>query len=552
MKRRFLVLLGLVLAAATAWAQPSNDSLNMRRLAWYPVSQWGPLGASPFNNDIWGYRDTGTNEEFALVGNRNGVLVANVTNPTSSVFNELWVPGANSIWRDIKTWSHYAYAVHDVPAGNSASNGLLIINLDSMTHKFVRLPVPMPGGVTDTLRRAHNLWIDEEGKLYAFGSNVGVGGAVIVDVATDPWNPSVMGVYDSYYLHDGYARHDTLYGAALWEDIQVIGVALPSQPVTFGTFATPNSFAHNCWLSDDGNTLYTTDEVANGFVAAYDVNDLTNVGERFRHRIQQGTGVIPHNAHVDGNHVVTSYYTFGCHVLDTEFPELPVLAAYFDTSPQYSGTGYNGAWGAYPYLPSGRVLVNDIETGLWVLEADYPSVSRAEVQLQIRFGGPGGTLTYDSTMANNIGLAPYVVWDQSGDTLWPDATGKIVVAQVGGIQDSLVWPSFSANPMSVGKAMVLGSGLFPKDTLFADYVWSTPEMALPWSVSQSDRAWELQFNEDLPGATWVLRSLDGRDTARGRLRGANVTLAYPEASGLYLVEVSDAAGRRWSQKLLRP
>ena len=115
-----------------------------------------------------------------------------------------------------------------------------------------------------------------------------------------------------------------------------------------------------------------------------------------------------------------------------------------------------------------------------------------------------------------------------------------------------MWPSFSANPMSVGKAMVLGSGLFPKDTLFADYVWSTPEMALPWSVSQSDRAWELQFNEDLPGATWVLRSLDGRDAARGRLRGANVTLAYPEASGLYLVEVSDAAGRRWSQKLLRP
>ncbi|MFM6998499.1 MAG: choice-of-anchor B family protein [Bacteroidota bacterium] len=551
MKLRNVFVLGLLMAGAVAWAQPSNDSLNMRRLAWYPVTQWGPLGASPFNNDIWGYRDTSTNEEFALVGNRNGVLVANVTNPTSSVFNELWVPGANSIWRDIKTWSHYAYAVHDVPAAGSASNGLLIINLDSMTHKFVRLPVPLGGGATDTLRRAHNLWIDEEGKLYAFGSNVGVGGAVIIDVASNPWNPSVIGLYNTYYLHDGYARNDTLFGAALWEDIQVIGVALPSQPVTFGRFATPNSFAHNCWLSDDGKTLYTTDEVANGYVAAYDVDDITNVNERFRHRIQQGTGVIPHNAHVDGNHVVTSYYTFGCHVLDTEVPDLPVLAAYFDTSPQYSGTGYNGAWGAYPYLPSGRVLVNDIETGLWVLEPDYPSVSRAEIQLKLRFGGPGGLTNYDSVMANNLGLAPYVYWHQSGDTLWPDASGHLTIAQVGAINDSLVWPSFSGNPASVGKTLVLGSGLYPSDSLIADYYWGLEEWSGTWRVAQSDAAWSLSRSGS-ERVSWVLRQLDGREVLRGTLDAAEFTLRYPREAGLYLFEATDAQGNRHSLKLLRP
>jgi len=551
MKLRNAFVLGLLMAGAVAWAQPSNDSLNMRRLAWYPVTQWGPLGASPFNNDIWGYRDTSTNEEFALVGNRNGVLVANVTNPTSSVFNELWVPGANSIWRDIKTWSHYAYAVHDVPAPGSASNGLLIINLDSMTHKFVRLPVPLGGGATDTLRRAHNLWIDEEGKLYAFGSNVGVGGAVIIDVASNPWNPSVVGLYNTYYLHDGYARNDTLFGAALWEDIQVIGVALPSQPVTFGRFATPNSFAHNCWLSDDGKTLYTTDEVANGYVAAYDVDDITNVNERFRHRIQQGTGVIPHNAHVDGNHVVTSYYTFGCHVLDTEVPDLPVLAAYFDTSPQYSGTGYNGAWGAYPYLPSGRVLVNDIETGLWVLEPDYPSVSRAEIQLKLRFGGPGGLTNYDSVMANNLGLAPYVYWHQSGDTLWPDASGHLTIAQVGAISDSLVWPSFSGNPASVGKTLVLGSGLYPSDSLIADYYWGLEEWSGTWRVTQSDAAWSLSRSGS-EHVSWVFRQLDGREVLRGTLDADEFTLRYPREAGLYLFEATDAQGNRHSLKLLRP
>ena len=540
-----------MVAAVTAWAQPSNDSLNLQRVGHYPVSQWGPLAASPFCNDVWGYYDSATAKEFALVGNRNGTLVADVTNP-AAVTNSLWVPGANSIWRDIKTWSHYAYAVHDVPAGNSASNGLLIINLDSMTHKFVRLPVPMPGGATDTLRRAHNLWIDEEGKLYAFGSNVGVGGAVIVDVASDPWNPSVLGVYNTYYLHDGFARHDTLYGAALWEDIQVVGVALPSQPVTFASFDSPDHFAHNCWLSDDGNTLYTTDEVANGFVAAYNVNDLSNVDELFRHKVQPGTGLIPHNAHVDGNHLVTSYYTFGCHVLDVEFPELPVLVAYYDTSPQFSGTGYNGAWGAYPYLPSGNILVSDIETGLWVLNPEYPSVSRAEIQLLIRFGGVGGTAMFDTSSAMMYGVE-YVYWHNQGDTLWPDATGKITIAQTGALQDSLVWPS-TVSPVYFipeSRSYSLGSGIFVRDTLYTDVYGSVPETEAFWTVAQSARGWELTSAQS-ESAQWTLTALDGRTVAQGRAEGGRLTLDYPASSGIYVLETVTGQGQRSSQKLLRP
>ena len=545
------MLIGL-LSGAVVLAQPSNDSLNMSKVAHYPVTQWGPLGASPFNNDIWGYRDSANNKEYALVGNRKGVLVVDVTNSSLGLVNKLWVPGVLSVWRDIKTWGNFAYAVHDHPTGTTETNGLMIINLDSLTYKYVRLPVPLSNGGVDTLRRPHNLWIDEEGKLYAFGSNAGGGGAVIVDVASDPWNPVVIGNYSTYYLHDGFARNDTLYGAALWEDIQVIGVALPSQPVTFGSFDSPDHFAHNCWLSDDGNTLYTTDEVANGYVAAYNVNDLSNVDELFRHKVQPGTGLIPHNAHVDGDHLVTSYYTFGCHVLDVEFPELPVLAAYYDTSPQYSGTGYNGAWGAYPYLPSGRVLVNDIETGLWVLDPEYPSVSRAEIQLLIRFGGVGGTAMFDTNTAMMYGVE-YVYWHNQGDTLWPDATGKITIAQTGSIQDSLVWPS-TVSPVyfnTESKSYNLGSGIFVRDTLYADISWSVPEAEALWTVSQSDRGWMLTAPADAD-RNWTLLGMDGRSISSGTLYDRQLDLPYPSASGLYVLETTDAQGRRWTQKLLKP
>jgi hypothetical protein len=268
--------------------------------------------------------------------------------------------------------------------------------------------------------------------------------------------------------------------------------------------------------------------------------------------VQPGTGLIPHNAHVDGNHLVTSYYTFGCHVLDVEFPELPVLVAYYDTSPQFSGTGYNGAWGAYPYLPSGNILVSDIETGLWVLDPEYPSVSRAEIQLLIRFGGVGGTAMFDTSSAMMYGVE-YVYWHNQGDTLWPDATGKITIAQTGALQDSLVWPS-TVSPVyfiTESKSYNLGSGAFVRDTLYADIYWSVPEAEALWNVSQSDRGWMLTAPTDAD-RNWTLLGMDGRSISSGTLHDRYLDLPYPTASGLYVLETTDAQGRRWTQKLLKP
>ena len=62
-------------------------------------------------NDVWGYADTIGNE-YALVGVRDGFNVVDVTIPSNPI-SKIYINGAFSIWRDIKTWSHYAYVVHD-------------------------------------------------------------------------------------------------------------------------------------------------------------------------------------------------------------------------------------------------------------------------------------------------------------------------------------------------------------------------------------------------------------------------------------------------------
>ena len=202
---------------------------------------------------------------------------------------------------------------------------------------------------------AHNIYIDENGVLYVFGANYGIGGALMYDLVANPENPPLLGVFNDYYLHDGMVRGDTLWGGAINDGVfTVIDVSDKQNPEIIGSHATPNNFSHNCWISDDGDYLFTTDEVSGAYVAAYDVSNLNDIEEVDRIQAwSPQTNVIPHNTHVDGDFIVTSYYADGVSVVDVSNPSNMVEVGYYDTSEDYSGSGFNGAWGAYPWLPSG-------------------------------------------------------------------------------------------------------------------------------------------------------------------------------------------------------
>src|SRR5690606_10530048 len=64
------------------------------------------------------------------------------------------------------------------------------------------------------------------------------------------------------------------------------------------------------------------------------------------------------------------WYTDGIVVVDANRPENMVKVGSYDTWLGAHG-GFNGAWGAYPWLPSGLILCGDINTGLFVLSPEY-------------------------------------------------------------------------------------------------------------------------------------------------------------------------------------
>ena len=316
-------------------------------------------------SDVWGYAVNG--KEYALVGVYNGVSIVDVTDPATPI-EKFFIPGPNSTWRDLKVWNKHLYVT------NETSGGLAIIDMTYLPDSIKTYSWNGSSGVTFT--KAHNIWIDENGYAYIFGANYGVGGAIIANLNLNPKVPTVSTVYNLNYIHDGFARGDTMWAGELYKGwFSVVDVSdkspstIPSSKV-MGTHLTPHKFTHNVWPSDDSKYAFTTDEKSGAFIGAYDISQLSNISQIDTIQSNPGSGVIPHNTIYHNGYLVTSYYRDGVTIVDANRPTNLIQTGNYDTSP-LSGDGFNGTWGVYPYLPSGNILATDIENGLFILKPTY-------------------------------------------------------------------------------------------------------------------------------------------------------------------------------------
>jgi len=340
--------------------------------AQYNISFVGRLDYQQLRNsdlsNLWGYTDEDGNE-YAIVGvngtggnNPGGVSVVALGDGTApqQVF---FYPGPASIWREVKVWNDHAYITTEANSG-----GITIVDLS---------PLPQSNALTATVWQApdwntsHSLFIDENGRLYIHGSDRGNGGVIMYDLTQDPMNPVEVGEFDQWYCHDSYARGDTLYAAHIYDGFfSIVDVSNPTSPVLLGTQTTPNNFTHNVWLDDSGDNLYTTDERTNSYVGSYNVSDPSDIVFQDKLRSDNGSGAVPHNTYWLDHYLVTSYYTFGVVIYDALRPDNLVEVGHYDTSP-FTGDGFRGAWGVYPFFESGRLIISDIERGLFVLDPTY-------------------------------------------------------------------------------------------------------------------------------------------------------------------------------------
>ena len=304
--------------------------------------------------NVWGYWSEG--KEYALVGGSQGMIVVDITNPDTPQ-QIVQIPGPNSLWKEIKTYGHYAYIVSE------GGMGLQIVDLS---------PLPSPnlpyhsyygdGLIEGQLNKAHALHVDvTTGFLYLYGSNLNSGTAIYVNLNPDPYNPTYAGKYPGIgYVHDGYVDNDTMYSCHIYQgQMAMVDVRDKLNPVLLGSVVTPGAFTHNSWLSTDHKTAFTTDEVNGSFLAAYDISDPSDI--RFLDKTQSnpGSGSIAHNTEILGDFAVTSWYRDGYTIVDVSRPDNLVQVGNFDTYGG-GGSGFQGCWGVYPYFPSGTIIASNI------------------------------------------------------------------------------------------------------------------------------------------------------------------------------------------------
>lgn len=338
-------------------------------------------------NDIWGYTDD-DNKEYAIIGSSQAINIYDVTDCANPILKMAHVDGSTVSWRDFKVYRNYGYGVCD---GSSCTEGLEIINLDNYTVTQN----------TNDFQRAHNIYIDTmHARLYVVGSDAVNGEITIYTLDTEvvngvsyngtPANPVLLTKFATTYIHDihvkdhvAYASHGQTHPSTNPTNNKVWDVSDPSDIVLLKSDGVLTGYNHSSWTTDDSHYAYVAEEFPRGRpISIYDMSgtNIQRVGF-FKEPLEEPvkSNNRPHNPFVKGDTLFISYYEDGVQVFDISNPLYPKRIAYYDTYPFQNGLGYDsivhnwkGAWGVYPYLPSGCILASDITQGLFTFKLDIP------------------------------------------------------------------------------------------------------------------------------------------------------------------------------------
>ena len=372
---------------------------KMDLLAHVPLSSFSTNPSAA--NDVWGFYDVNDGREYAIMGLRNGVGVVEVTDPESPRMVGS-ISSQSTSWRDIKVYQHfnlesarwdsYAYVTAD-----SASVGTMIIDLRSLPET-----ISVAGSDSNDIS-AHNVYLsnvdyslgvalnDVDPYLHIAGSNR-KGGSFNTYSLDNPQSP--VSIYlnssssRSNYTHDVSSmvvtdeRKDTqcvsggphceIFFDFNEDNFQIWDKTQNSAPTRLSTTSYNNvSYVHSGWYTEDKQVVLVHDELDE---MNYGLNTTVRLFEMSDFRAPSllstwtgPTGAIDHNGFVRGNRYYMSNYTRGMTVLDISDTSDPKEIGFFDTFPISDNTSFNGAWGVYPYLPSGIVLISDISSGLYVV-----------------------------------------------------------------------------------------------------------------------------------------------------------------------------------------
>ncbi|MCA9729182.1 MAG: choice-of-anchor B family protein [Candidatus Eisenbacteria bacterium] len=372
--RTVAATIGAAGAAAVVVGVPAAHARDVALLS--NVSPRQISGGSREANDVTGFVSSG-GIEYAILGVERGFAFFDLGDPEAP--REVAVlPAPASIWGDAATFGDYAYLVKDYPPG-VIGEGLAMADLSRIDEGIVELT----GHLTaEGMTRAHNVRVNPaSGTLYVCGANNH--GLTMFDLG-DPAHPVLTGFWNDAYVHDAFLAsypqsdgsfREIGYLACGGQGLAIVDLTDPAAPVTLSRYFYDGlAYCHQVWVDPEGRYAYVgdeIDEIANPgvFGPTTYVMDVTDPSHPQIVRLLQGeVESIDHNMWGRWGYLFQANYTSGLQIWDIRDPADPREAGSYDTFPENDSRGFHGAWGVYPDLPSGIVLVSDIESGLFVFD----------------------------------------------------------------------------------------------------------------------------------------------------------------------------------------
>jgi hypothetical protein len=225
--------------------------------------------------------------------------------------------------------------------------------------------------------------------LYVAGSNSS-GGSWRAYSLANPAAPVIAGTAQTTrYMHDstglritdsrtaqcsvGHNPCDVLVDFNV-DQVEIWDTTDKLAPVLLGTATNPgNRYIHSGWPNEGGTHVFFHDELEEIQLGLptriYTLNLASLRAPTVNVSYTGTTTTTDHNGYTRGNYYYVSHYRRGVVVFDASNPDNLVEVAHFDNylAPSSNAAGTDGTWGVYPFLPSGNILVSDIENGLFIL-----------------------------------------------------------------------------------------------------------------------------------------------------------------------------------------
>ena len=373
--RRVVASAGVLAGAAcgVASAQP-YASENVEFLGRVPLN--GVPSPQDAGNDCWGYVSP-SGREYAMMGMQSSFVFVEVTDPQNpQVLYQH--SGPSSTWRDIKVFGTYAYGVTE------GGGGIYVYNMSDIDNGNVSFVGTFNAAGSITTGATHNVAINtESGYLYRAGG--GQAGLRIYDLNANPASPQYVGEWNGRYVHDvqvvtwnsgPLAGRELAFCCCGGAGVRIVDVTNKANPVEIGVTSYPNvEYCHQGWLTEDRRYFIVNDELDEqsfGIPTTTRVIDVSDPTSPFwADSYTNGSPSIDHNLYIKGNMVFAANYTSGLRIFDISDPFNAVEIGFIDTFPGSNATSFNGAWSTYPYLPSGTVLISDIQQGLITVRTQF-------------------------------------------------------------------------------------------------------------------------------------------------------------------------------------